>query len=96
MLNLDKPEVYKLPIERKHNVQGQKKPGFCETNKPPSRESNKKLFKEAEHARLRKFQADRDNLNKEYADIQRNIKETKDYIRHKEQSITDDHRTPGK
>ena len=80
MLNLDKPEVYKLPIERKHNVQGQKKPGFCETNKPPSRESNKKLFKEAEHARLRKFQADRDNLNKEYEDIQRNIKETKDYI----------------
>jgi len=37
------------------------------------------LFKEAEQARLRKFQDDRDNLNKEYEDIQRNIKETKDY-----------------
>jgi len=38
------------------------------------------LFKDAEQARLRKFRADRDNLNKEYEDIQRNIKETKDYI----------------
>jgi ABC-type transporter Mla subunit MlaD len=38
------------------------------------------LFKDAEQARLKKFQADRDNLNKEYEDIQRNIKETKDYI----------------
>ena len=33
------------------------------------------LFKEAEHARLKKFQADRDNLNKEYEDIFFNIQQ---------------------
>ena len=48
------------------------------------------LFKDAEQARLRKFQADRDNLNKEYEDMQRNIKETKDYISKRKNALKEE------